>query len=466
MTPIIAIVGRPNVGKSTLFNRLTRSRNALVVDLPGVTRDRLCGICRFDGRTFIIVDTGGLGESDTATEPLQRQIARQSLQAAREADAVIWLVDGRAGLTAADEILSRQLRRNCARLFLGVNKTDGLDADISAAEFHALGLHPPYPLSALTGDGVAGLMQDVCAVLPGKKAGTLPPPDALRIAILGRPNVGKSTLVNRILGEERVLTSEAPGTTRDSVSIPYERNGKYYTLIDTAGVRRRARIRETIEKFSVAKTLQAINETDIVVLLVDGQDAVTDQDAHLLGLVVESGKAVIVAVNKCDGLDAARLKRLRSQVDLRLGFIDYASTLYISALRGDGVDALVKAVDRVAGSINTNPSTHELTRLLEQAVERHPPPMIRGRRIKLRYAHPGGRNPLQVIIHGNLADHVPESYRRYLSNFFRKQLSLTGTPVAVEFRQGENPYRRGRAKSGKSKTVKRRGNVKPAGKKS
>lgn len=443
MKSVIAIVGRPNVGKSTLFNRLTRSRNALVADQPGVTRDRQYGIAQYGEHTFILVDTGGLIEAGSATNSIENLIIEQSLQAVREADAVIWLVDGRDGLTAADETLAMQLRPLCKHLYLAVNKTEGLDADIVTAEFHALGVGKPYAISAQRGSGITILIADIISALPQPTDMSDETDQGLRITVLGRPNVGKSTLVNRILGEERMLTFDQPGTTRDSIAIPFERNGKSYVLIDTAGVRRRARVTGTIEKISVIKTLQAIDNTDIVVLITDAQDSVTEQDATLLGLVVESGKSLIIAINKWDGLESSQRTLIRAQFDRKLGFIDYACVHYISALHGSGVGKMFESIDKIGKSIAITPSTSVLTDFLHQSVESHQPPMIRGRRIKLRYAHLGGHNPLRIIIHGNQTGHVPDSYRRYLSNNFRKLLRLTGIPVLIEFKQGANPYKDG-----------------------
>jgi len=460
MISVIAIVGRPNVGKSTLFNRLTRSRNALVADQPGVTRDRQYGIGQCGELSFILIDTGGLFETSPSAS-IESLITGQSLQAVREADAVIWLVDGRDGLTVADETLATQLRPLCKHLYLAVNKTEGLDADIVTADFHALGVGRPYAISAQRGSGVATLIEDIFSALPKPIDLGDETEHGLRITVLGRPNVGKSTLVNRILGEERMLIFDQPGTTRDSIAVPFERNGKSYILIDTAGVRRRARVTDTLEKISVIKTLQAIDNTDIVVLIVDAHDSVTEQDAALLGLVVESGKSLIIAVNKWDGLESSQRTQIRAQFDRKLGFIDYACVHYISALHGSGVGKMFESIDKIGKSIAVKTSTSELTALLNRMVESHPPPMISGRRIKLRYAHLGGHNPLRIIIHGNQTEHVPQSYRRYLSNTFRKQLKLTGTPILIEFKRGTNPYkdvpyRSSRNKTARSKMQKRR----------
>lgn len=440
MKPVIALVGRPNVGKSTLFNQLTRSRDALVADLPGLTRDRQYGTGRVGGFGYMLVDTGGLsGEAET----LDTLMARQTRQAIQEADLVLFLVDGRDGLTAADEAIATELRGFGKPVLLVLNKTDGVDPDAAAAEFHALGLGNPLPIAAAHGRGIAGLMQTVKGHLPYLED----PEDeekerwpGIRIAFVGRPNAGKSTLVNRILGEERLLASDIPGTTRDSVYVPFERDGQVYTLIDTAGVRRRARVKETVEKFSVVKTLQAVEAAHVVIFLLDARQGVAEQDAHLLGMVLEAGRALVVAVNKWDGLTPEARDRVRADVALKLPFLDFAEYRFISALHGTGVGDLFGAVQRAHEAAAVKVSTGELTRLLERAVSEHQPPLVRGRRIKLRYAHQGGRNPPVFVIHGNQTERLPGSYKRYLSNFFRQQLQLVGTPIRMEFRTGENPY--------------------------
>jgi len=446
MKPVVAIVGRPNVGKSTLFNRLTRSRDALVADRPGITRDRKYGHGEYNSKSFLLVDTGGLGEEETESTPIADQITQQSLQAVREADAVIWLVDGRTGLTAVDETLASQLRPLNRNIFVAVNKTEGLDPDIVTAEFHALGIENVHAISAKRGSGIEALMNRVFYTLPEVTGDTGVPDASLAIAIIGRPNVGKSTLVNRILGEERVLTFEQPGTTRDSIRIPFERQGRSYSLIDTAGVRRRTRVTDAVEKFSVIKTLLTIEECDLVILVVDARDEITEQDATLLGLAVDSGRGIVIAVNKWDGLEPSKRAQIRGQCDRKLGFIDYACIHYISALHGSGVGKLFTSVEKIRRSINVSPSTPELNKILQGIIERHPPQLVKGRRIKLRYAHLGGHKPLRIIIHGNQVKQLPGSYRRYLANSFRKEVGLVGTPVFIDLRQGENPSRnKGRA---------------------
>ena len=441
MLPVIAIVGRPNVGKSTLFNRLTRSRDALVADRAGITRDRRYGLAEYQGRTFMLVDTGGLGDFEGDDRAMADLVSRQSLQAIGEADAVLWLVDGRGGLTAADEKLAQELRPRCRNLFLVVNKCDGLDPHICSAEFHALGINPPWPVSAERGDGIADFMEAVIDALPAAAEAPVETPPGLRIAVIGRPNVGKSTLINRMLGEERMLTYDQPGTTRDAVSVPFERRDKHYVLIDTAGVRRRARISDQVEKISVIKSLQALADAHIAIAVIDAREALTEQDLNLLGFTAESGKPLIIAVNKWDGLDPQQRSRIKDQLDRKLAFVDYACVHTLSALHGTGVGKLFDTIDRIGRSLAVDIKPSRLTEILAQAVSEHPPPLIRGRRIKLRYAHLGGHDPVRVIIHGNQTRHVPDNYRRFLEGRFREQLRLTGTPVLVQFKYGENPYR-------------------------
>ena len=440
MKSVIAIVGRPNVGKSTLFNFLTRSRNALVADRPGVTRDRQYGFGNYRGREFILVDTGGLGRNDKDSENISNLISDQSLRAIEEADVLVWLVDGREGLTAEDEHLAKVLRPMCDHIFLSANKTEGLNTDIVLSDFHRYGFNEPSAISAKRSDGVNHLMDKVIQQLPVESNDEGLSENGLRITVLGRPNVGKSTLTNRILGEERMLTFDQPGTTRDSIAIPFERDGIPFTLIDTAGIRRRSKINDAIEKFSVVKSLQAVDSTQIIVLVLDAHESVTEQDANLLGLIVDSGKALIIAVNKWDGLDVSERSRIKAQLDRKLGFIDYACVHFISALHGSGVGKLFVSINRISKSISIDPAASKITGILQEATQAHSPPLVHGRRIKLRYAHIGGHDPIRIIVHGNQTDRVPESYRRYLANQMRKQLKLIGTPVLIEFKQGENPY--------------------------
>ena len=430
------------MGKSTLFKRLTRSRDALVADVPGLTRDRKYGDGRLGERPFIVVDTGGLSGD---RENLDTLMAEQSWQAVEEADRIFFLVDGREGLGGGDEAIAAALRRTGKPVTLVVNKADGIDVDAATAEFHGLGMGEPWPISAAHGRGVEKLLGEALAELPLPEAVSADnggaEEDSIRVAVVGRPNVGKSTLINRILGEQRVLAYDMPGTTRDSIFIPFERDGSSYTLIDTAGVRRKARVSEAVEKFSVIKTLQAVAEANVVVLVLDAREGIGEQDATLAGYIAEKGRALVIAVNKWDGLDPHARDRVRDQLDRKLPFLGFASLHFISALHGSGVGDLFPDIEAAYASAMREFPTPELTRILEQAVQEHQPPLIRGRRIKLRYAHQGGRNPPLVVIHGNQTERVPEAYRRYLVNSFREALRLVGTPVRIEFRTGSNPFK-------------------------
>ncbi|MGD8998778.1 MAG: ribosome biogenesis GTPase Der [Granulosicoccaceae bacterium] len=440
MKPVIALVGRPNVGKSTLFNRLTRTRDAIVADQPGMTRDRKYGHAKIDEREVIVIDTGGLsGER----EGIDVHMAGQTLLAIEEADLVLFLVDARDGLTTADETIAAQLRQLGKSFVLVLNKIDGVNADMAIAEFHALGLGEPLPIASAHGRGVQRMVEAISGLLPAPSE-TGQEDEAnlkgIRIAVLGRPNVGKSTLVNRMLGEERVLVYDMPGTTRDSIFIPFERMGKEYTLIDTAGVRRRGKIREVVEKFSVVKTLQAIDAANVVILVLDARLNISDQDLNLLGQVLDAGRALVIAVNKWDNLSQDDRNEVKRELDRRLNFIDFADIHFISALHGTGVGNLFDSVDKAYESAMRKISTPQLTRILEDALEAHQPPLVRGRRIKLRYAHQGGQNPPIIVIHGNQTEAVPNSYKRYLMNTFMKVLDFRGTPVRIEFRTGVNPF--------------------------
>jgi GTP-binding protein len=440
MLPVIALVGRPNVGKSTLFNRLTRTRDALVADLPGLTRDRQYGDGKVGDRPYLVVDTGGLADDP---EGVDSAMAKQVWQAVEESDAVMLLVDGRAGLNSSDERVAEKLRRSGKQVFLVVNKTDAVDPDVAAAEFYRLGLGEAHAISASQGHGITSLMNEVLGALPAAEEGdaTGEGKGGVHIAIVGRPNVGKSTLVNRILGEERVIAFDKPGTTRDSIFIPFERSNVRYTLIDTAGVRRRSRVSEVVEKFSIIKTLQAIDAANVVVLVLDAREGgVSEQDATLAGYVMEKGRALVVAVNKWDGMESGEKDWVKREIDLKLPFLDFAEFFFISALHGTGVGDLFGAVNRANAAAHSDLSTPELTRVLEKAVFDHQPPLVRGRRIKLRYAHQGGRNPPVIVIHGNQTEHLPQSYHRYLVNVFRKAFRLQGTPVRLELKTGANPF--------------------------
>ncbi len=439
MIPVIALVGRPNVGKSTLFNRLTRTQDALVADFPGLTRDRQYGDVLFEGASYIVVDTGGIGVDDVAVDNL---MSKQSQFAIDEADVVFFLVDGRSGKTPIDDDIANGLRKLNKLVYLVVNKVDGLDEDIASSDFRALGFSNVYEISSSHGVGIHTLLSSVSKHFP-KTTEMVDEhaPDAIKIAFAGRPNVGKSTLINRILGEERVVVYDMPGTTRDSISIPFERDSQHYVLIDTAGVRRRSRIDEKIEKFSVIKTLQAIKASQVCLMLIDAQEGLTDQDLHLLGFIIESGKALVVVVNKWDGLTEDHKDAVRATIERKLHFTAFAKIRFISALHGSGVGVLYKDILQAYQSAMQQFSTPKLTRLLQDLVAAHEPPLVQNRRIKLRYAHAGGHNPPIIVIHGNQVQSLPESYKRYLMNAFTKHLKLVGTPLKLEFKGGENPYR-------------------------
>jgi GTP-binding protein len=437
MLPVVALVGRPNVGKSTLFNRLTRTRDALVADFPGLTRDRQYGFGKIGPRPYVVVDTGGISGGDGVEALMERQVQA----AIDEADHLLFLLDAHHGVTAADLDIAATLRRTGKPLTAVVNKIDHLSEDMASAEFHSLGLGDPWLVAAVQGRGVNQLMEHVAERLPDAvEEFSEEDSSRVRIAVVGRPNAGKSTLINRILGEERVVAFDSPGTTRDSVEIPFDLGDHRYTLIDTAGVRRRARVSEAVEKFSVIKTLQAIDACNVVILLLDAQLGIGEQDATLAGHVVESGRALVVAINKWDGLTTDQRDQARRDFERRLGFLDFAELHRISALHGSGVGVLLEAADAAYGNAIRTLPTPELTRLLEGAVQAHQPPLVRGRRIKLRYAHQGGRNPPIIVIHGNQTDALPAAYRRYLINRFRSALKLAGTPLRLELRSGENPY--------------------------
>ncbi len=470
MLPVVALVGRPNVGKSTLFNRLTRSRNALVADYPGLTRDRQYGQAEVEEHPFIVIDTGGINGDEQGIDLL---MAEQSLTAIDEADAVLFLVDARDGLTSADYGIADYLRKQDKKIFLVANKVDGIDADSAVAEFYALSLgEEVHQIAAAHGRGVTQLL--TLALTPHIE--TLGQPkagdegefdgfsneaferelseaeleqqieqapgenDTIKLAIIGKPNVGKSTLTNRILGEERVVVFDAPGTTRDSVYIPMEHNGRSYTLIDTAGIRRRKNVTDVVEKFSVIKTLRAIEDSNVCLLLIDACEGISDQDLSLLGFILESGRSLVLAVNKWDGLEAHAKDRIKTELDRRLGFIDFAKIHFISALHGTGVGHLYESVEEAFVSATKRISTAMVTKILDMAVFDHQPPMHQGRRIKLKYAHAGGYNPPIIVIHGNLAKKLPQSYKRYLMNYYRKSLKIMGTPIRIEFRETSNPF--------------------------
>ncbi|VTX65760.1 ribosome biogenesis GTPase Der [uncultured Aggregatibacter sp.] len=484
-TPVVALVGRPNVGKSTLFNRLTRTRDALVADFPGLTRDRKYGQAHLAGHDFIVIDTGGI---DGTEEGVEEKMAEQSLLAIEEADIVLFLVDARAGLTSADIGIANYLRQRQNKTTVVVaNKVDGIDADSHCAEFYQLGLGEIAQIAASQGRGIASLMEQVLTPLAEKMAEDAekteesavettdvssettefdewdedfdfsneedtalldeelaqeqtPDKQNIKIAIVGRPNVGKSTLTNRILGEDRVVVYDMPGTTRDSIYIPMERDGQNYTLIDTAGVRKRGKVHLAVEKFSVIKTLQAIQDANVVLLVIDARENISDQDLSLLGFILNAGRSLVIVVNKWDGLDTDVKDRVKSELDRRLDFIDFARVHFISALHGSGVGNLFDSVKEAYECATQKMTTSMLTRILQIAVDEHQPPMISGRRVKLKYAHPGGYNPPIIVIHGNQVDKLPDSYKRYLSNHFRRSLKIIGSPIRLQFQEGNNPF--------------------------
>jgi GTP-binding protein len=440
MKPVIALVGRPNVGKSTLFNRLTRRRDAIVVDVPGVTRDRHYGDGLLGGRSCIVIDTGGL-EPDTPKD-IFVEMARQTEQAIVEADAVILLTDARAGLTPGDRVIAEQLRRLKPRVWIAVNKAEGLDAQTAAAEFHELGLGHPQAISAAHGSGVATLFELVLKDFPADEEKEEAAEKHPRVAFVGRPNVGKSTLVNALVGEERVIAHAEPGTTRDAIEVPFERGGRRYTLVDTAGLRKRGKSHGAeVEKFSIVKTLQAVEASNVAVLVIDAVDGISEQDAHVAGYILERGRAVVVAVNKWDAADKGARDRVKAELRYKAGFLSFAETLFISAKSGKGVNDVLRAVDAAYAAAMAKLSTPKLTRSLIAAVERQMPPHRRGySRPKMRYAHQGGSNPPRVIIHGNSLQHVTDTYKRFLEGWFRDAFKLQGTPLRIELRTGRNPY--------------------------
>ncbi|WP_028469917.1 ribosome biogenesis GTPase Der [Neptunomonas japonica] len=437
MLPVIALVGRPNVGKSTLFNRMTKSRDALVADMPGVTRDRKYGEGQIGEQAYIVIDTGGITGDE---QGIDHEMAQQSLQAIEEADVIFFMVDGRAGLMPADSMIAEHLRRTEKKVYLVVNKTDGLDPDIAMSDFHTVGMGEPIPIAAAHNRGVTVLTEECLSSFEDVDMPFDGRDDSVRIAIVGRPNVGKSTLVNRLLGEDRVIVFDEAGTTRDSIYIPYERDGQAYTLIDTAGVRRRKNIKEVVEKFSIIKTLQAIKDANVVVLVIDARQGLSDQDLHMLGFVLETGRALVIALNKWDGMTDEDKKEVKEQIHRRLGFAEFARFHFISALYGSGVGEMYASINEAYESAMAKWATHRLTLLLEDIVADHQPPQVAGRRIKLRYAHQGGSNPPIIVVHGNRTEHLPESYKRYLKNKFIKVLRIHGTPVRFEFKTGENPF--------------------------
>ena len=437
MKPTLALVGRPNVGKSTLFNRLTKTRAALVADMPGLTRDRHYGHGRLGKKPFLVVDTGGF--EPTAKDGIVHEMARQAEAAIAEADVLLFIVDGRAGLTPQDLAIADRLRRSGRPLHLVVNKAEGMKRELVAAEFHELACGEPRVISAAHGDGVRELLDLVLEPYPEESdeddEGRGP-----RVAIAGRPNVGKSTLINTLLGEERVIAFDMPGTTRDAIEVPFERNGKHYTLIDTAGLRRKGRVFEAVEKFSVIKTLQAVEEANVVVLMVDASQDISDQDAHIAGFCIEAGRALVIAVNKWDAVDSYRKERVKEDVARKLNFLGFARVHYVSALAGQGIGSLLGSVDKAWSAAMVKLATPKITRVLLDAVQKQQPPRCGNTRPKLRYAHQGGSNPPIIVIHGNSLDQLPNSYTRYLEHTFMEAFRLQGTPLRIQYKTSKNPY--------------------------
>lgn len=446
MKPVIALVGRPNVGKSTLFNRMTRSRDALVADLPGLTRDRHYGEGRMGERPFLVIDTGGF--EPVAKEGIMHEMALQTRQAVAEADVVMFIVDGRQGLTPHDKTITDFLRKSGRKVMLVVNKSEGMKYTSVTADFYELGMGDPYVISAAHGDGVLDLVNeaiDEALQQRPEEAEELQPADyGVKIALVGRPNVGKSTLINTLVGEQRVIAFDMPGTTRDSIEVPFEKGGKNYTLIDTAGIRRRGKVFEAIEKFSVVKTLQSISEANVVVLMLDAQQDISEQDAHIAGFILETGRALVVAVNKWDGLTSDQRDQIKNDIDRKLNFLDFAETKFISALKGTGINHLMKAIDTAYAAATAKLSTPRLTRALQEAIEKQEPKRKGSTRPKMRYAHQGGQNPPIIVIHGNALDGVTEPYKRYLEKHFRDTFDLIGTPLRIELKSGKNPFDKGR----------------------
>ena len=442
MKPVIALVGRPNVGKSTLFNRLTRSRDALVADLPGLTRDRHYGEGRIGERPFLVIDTGGF--EPVAKDGIMHEMALQTKQAVAEADIVVFIVDGRQGLTPHDKTITDFLRKSGRKVMLVINKSEGMKYTSVTAEFYELGMGDPYVISAAHGDGVHDLVNEALdlafAQRPEDEEELEPADRGVKIALVGRPNVGKSTLINTLVGEQRVIAFDMPGTTRDSIEVPFERDGKHYTLIDTAGIRRRGKVFEAIEKFSVVKTLQSVSEANVVVLMLDAQQDISEQDAHIAGFILESGRALVVAVNKWDGLTSDQRDQVKMDIDRKLDFLGFAELKFISALKGTGIKQLMTAVDAAYAAATANLSTPRLTRALQEAIEKQEPKRKGSTRPKMRYAHQGGQNPPVIVIHGNALEGVTEPYKRYLEKHFRDTFNLIGTPLRIELRSGKNPF--------------------------
>ena len=441
MIPVIALVGRPNVGKSTLFNHLTKSRDALVADFSGLTRDRQYGQGTIKGDAFIIIDTGGIGIEENQIDEL---MIKQSMQAVDEADIILFMVDAQTGLTPLDQDVAKMLRQINKKVILVVNKTDGIDEDVACGDFYQLGFDKIQAIAAVHKRGINTLIEKALSLVDVNEADHIDLSDtrqSIKLAFIGKPNVGKSTLVNRIFGQERVVVFDRPGTTRDSIYIPFERDGQNYTLIDTAGVRRKGKVKQVIEKYSVIKTLQAIKESNVCILVIDAKEGISEQDLHVLSFAIEQGKSLVISVNKWDGLDSEYKQDVKTELHRRLNFIPFVKLRYISALHGTGVGELFSDILKAYKSATKKLSTPELTRILQDAVTSHQPPLVNGRRIKLRYAHAGGQNPPIIVIHGNQCELLPDSYKRFLINTFIKVLKLEGTPIKIELKSGDNPYK-------------------------
>lgn len=438
MLPVIALVGRPNVGKSTLFNYLTRSRDALVADYPGLTRDRKYGRVKRGSRECLVVDTGGITDEKEGIESFAKKQVQVALE---EADVIFFMVDAREGLNSSDEAIADSLRKLDKPVVLVANKIDGLNAQVATVDFYSLALGEPVQITATHGRGVKELLRYIDQLIPPVDEEQEEQEKGISIAVIGKPNVGKSTLVNRLLGEERVVVFNEAGTTRDSIFIPFERNGQKFTLIDTAGMRRRTKVSLVVEKFSIIKALQAVEKSNVVIYLIDARVGMTDQDAHLLGMVLEAGRALIIGLNKWDGISVEQKQLIKKQLEIKLSFLDFAEKHPISALHGSGVGKLFDVVHDLYDAAMVDMSTPVLTRILKEAIATHQPPLVRGRRIKLKYAHQGGRNPPTVVIHGVQTDALPDAYKRYLMNYYRTQLELKGTPVKLVFKSAENPFK-------------------------
>ena len=437
MIPVIAIIGRPNVGKSTLFNCLTKTRDAIVADVPGVTRDRQYGQGRVGEKPFVVIDTGGI-EEEQGIVSLMTAHAKIAIQ---EADVILFLVDGQSGLTVSDETIAKELRKVEKPVWLVINKTDGMNPDIAKSDFYRLGFKEPIAIAASHGRGITALIEIVLKNVESSAQNIQEPEEpGIKFALIGKPNVGKSTLANRILGEERVLVFDKPGTTRDSIFVPFERQGQKYTLIDTAGIRRRSRIEEAVEKFSVVKSMQAIEAADVIVFIIDAVENIAEQDLRLIGHVLQAGRGLVIAINKWDGMAKDQKEAVKRELSRRLTFTDFARQHFISALHGTGVGDLFKSINEAYRSVTCSLKTNTLTEILLAATEAHQPPLVNGRRIKLRYAHQGGRHPPRIVIHGTQTKAVPESYQRYLINTFRKKIKLMGAPIVLIFKTSKNPF--------------------------